>query len=240
VGLKTESGQESPTFAVRFPPVWNHVAQVASYLNTLLEVKGRADGADRVGIVVHELLENAVKYGDPASEVKVEVFAEAGNAISIQVTNKAHRSRIGILERELRRNRSKTPQEAFARALERLQHLPEGSTMLGLARVALEATLDVRMTDDLVVCTARIDTGLSRSTHNINKNSGAAAEGPESAPVESRKNLVLGPPTADPRDVEASTSTSLTRRIDGLPMRSGDSSQSVPAVAGSDKKRGRH
>jgi len=30
--------------------------------------ENRVDGAERVGIVVHELLENAVKYGDPASE----------------------------------------------------------------------------------------------------------------------------------------------------------------------------
>jgi hypothetical protein len=224
--------------------MWNHIAQVAGYINMLLEVKGRADGADRVGIVVHELLENAVKYGDPASEVKIEVFADAGNAMTIQVTNKAHPSRINILERELRRNRAATPHEAFARALERLQHLPEGSTMLGLARVALEATLDVQTTDGIVICSARIDTGISRSTHNASKgavtvaDSEAPAAESRTAPAESRTALTFVTPPKESREVEVSTSASLTRRIDGGPLRSSDTTPSMDAV-GRDKSRGR-
>jgi hypothetical protein len=235
MGVKAEAELEIPTLSVRFPPVWNHVAQVAAYVHSLLEVKGRAGGADRVGIVVHELLENAVKYADPASEIKLEVFADSANSVGVQVTNKAHPSRVGILERELRRNRSNTPHEAFARALERLQHLPEGSTMLGLARVALEAQLDVQTTGGFVVCTARLDTGLTRSLSSANR---AAAEAPEAIPAESRRSPGFVPPK-EQREGDVSTSTSLTRRIDGLPLRSSDSSQSIGVAGGADKKRGR-
>lgn len=153
----------TPAVAVRFPPVWTHIQPLSVYVGAMLEAKGKAEGAERVAIVVNELLENAVKYGDPASEVKFELFADAGQALVVRVTNKAHPARVAILERELKRNTTTSPHEAFARAIDRLQHLPEGSTMLGLARVSLEADLNVDTTGNIVVATAKVDISAGRT-----------------------------------------------------------------------------
>ena len=200
------SANDQPALSVRFPPIWGHIVPLTQYVTALLEAKGRSDGSDRVSLVVHELLENAVKYGDPANEVKLEVSAEPGQPITIRVTNRAHPSRVTVLERELRRTRGLAPQEAFTKALERLTQLPEGSTMLGLARVALESELDVQALDGAVVVTARIDTSLARTAHAGKKPVGSARA--ESAPMSS--------PDGRAREL-APSNASQTRRVDRPP-----------------------
>jgi hypothetical protein len=226
VGVKGgDAGPDVPALGVRFPPIWSHIAPLATYIGALLEVQKRADAAERVAIVAHELLENAVKYGDPASEVKLDVFTAPGQSVVIRVTNRAHPSRVAILERELHRNRATTPQEAFTRAFERLQHLPEGSTMLGLARVALEANLRIETTSGLVVATATIDGSGTRSTsHNPNKGVGQA--GRNEAGPESRAFQRPG------------SNISQTRRVDGAKPDSSQSSPAMGAVGNTDPNRG--
>ena len=208
------------TLAVRFPPVWTHIQPLAVYVAAVLEMRNRSDSADRVAIVANELIENAVKYGDPASEVTFELFVEMGQAIVVRVTNKAHPSRVAILERELKRNTTTSPREAFARALERLTHLPEGSTMLGLARVTLEAELSVETAANVVIATARMDTSAVRASAPSGKSpvrDGARIDGGE---VESQRQLGAG--------------VSQTRRAVGPSGRTGISSSSMRAVVNAD------
>jgi len=215
VGVKAqEPALGAPTATVQFPPVWRHIQPLSAYVAALLDAKGRSDATERVTIVVHELIENAVKYGDPASEVKFELFADAGQAVVVRVSNKAHPSRVAILEREVRRNAATNPREAFARALERLQHLPEGSTMLGLARVSLEAELAVDTTTNGVVATAKIDTNSARTSAPFVK--GGA-----------RDAIRAEPESAAGRPRERGPSVSQTRRVD---MSFGRSSESNPAM----------
>jgi hypothetical protein len=45
---------------------------------SVLEVKGKGNAAESVAIVANELLENAVKYGDPVSEVTARPVAPSG------------------------------------------------------------------------------------------------------------------------------------------------------------------
>lgn len=210
-----------PTVAVRFPPIWTHIQPLSTYAGALLEAKGKGNAAERVAIVVNELLENAVKYGDPAGEVTFELFADAGQAIVVRVTNKAHPSRVAILERELKRNATANPKEAFARALERLQHLPEGSTMLGLSRVALEAELGIDTTANVVVATAKIDTSVVRTSVPLAK--GPAKDARADGDADSQQ----------PR--EAGSAVSQTRRAVGpLSSRTGQSNPSMKAAVNSD------
>ncbi|HVW28740.1 MAG TPA: hypothetical protein VHC69_25415 [Polyangiaceae bacterium] len=210
------------TLAVRFPPIWTHIQPLAVYVGAVLEMKGRSDSADRVAIVANELIENAVKYGDPASEVTFELFVDAGLGIVVRVTNKAHPSRVAILERELKRNTTTNPREAFARALERLQHLPEGSTMLGLARVTLEAELSVETAANVVIATARMDTGGGRASVPFAKN----------APREAARTDMEAESQRQQREPVASVSQ--TRRAVGPLGRTGISSSSVRAVGDAD------
>jgi len=150
--------QDSLALFARFPPHWNHIEPLRQYVDVCVRARTRNGAAERAGIVVQELLENAVKYGDPASEIEMEVhMSDTGQGIDVRVANKAHPSRVAILEREFTRTKNDTAPAAFARALQRLQRLPEGTTMLGLARIAMDAALQMEVDGDRVVITARVE-----------------------------------------------------------------------------------
>jgi anti-sigma regulatory factor (Ser/Thr protein kinase) len=152
-----EAPGERPGFSIRLVPTWEQIEPLRVYLGAWLRSRAPADAIDRAGLVIQELLENAVKYGDPAIDIELSVqVSRGGNFIDVRVTNHAHPSRIAILERELKRARENDPQEAFTRAIERLQKLPKGTSMLGLSRVALESTLEYEVGRGSVTVIARI------------------------------------------------------------------------------------
>jgi hypothetical protein len=122
--------------------------------------------ADKAGIVVQELLENAVKYGIPTSDIEFEVLvANDQSSFDVCVRNSALSSRLAVLQREFQRvagdsmgvDRLTVARDSFNRALQRLQRLPQGTSMLGLSRVAMEAMLQLEIVEDRVTLTARVD-----------------------------------------------------------------------------------
>ncbi len=152
-----ERRAEALMLFVRFPPVWAHIDPLRQYVDVWVRGKMRNGAADRAGMIVQELLENAVKYGDPTTEIEFEIHtSDAPVFMEIRVTNRAHPSRVAILEREFQRTHTDSAREAFARALNRLQRLPEGTTMLGLARIAMESALSLDVSGDRVSVTARV------------------------------------------------------------------------------------
>lgn len=160
MGYPAGSQTDRPQFVVSFPPVWEQIEPLRQYIAVWVRAKAGTEGADRAVLVAQELLENAVKYGDPKFDVELSLsVSRAGQVVDVRVVNRAHRTRLTLLEREVQRNRSDDPRDAFARALERLQRLPEGSTMLGLSRVALESSLEVEIAGDFAIATARITVG---------------------------------------------------------------------------------
>ncbi|HKP61338.1 MAG TPA: hypothetical protein VJV78_31635, partial [Polyangiales bacterium] len=123
-------------------------------------IKTRSDqaSADKVSIVVSELLENAIKYGIPSSEVEFELsIARDGSGVEVRVRNRAMPTRLAVLQREFQRVAGDTASASFNRALQRLQKLPAGASMLGLSRVAMEATLQLEVAEDRVSITARLE-----------------------------------------------------------------------------------
>jgi anti-sigma regulatory factor (Ser/Thr protein kinase) len=155
----TASDRHSTTLLVRFAPEWEKIEPLRQY--AVAAAGGPGDVvADRVGIVLQELLENAVKYGDAVSTVEVQLsISSLRKNAEVRVVNRAQPSRIALLKKEydslpaLR----EAANHAFARALQRLQRLPQGSTMLGLARIAMEAALTLEVSGDQVTMLARIE-----------------------------------------------------------------------------------
>jgi hypothetical protein len=184
--LVVSSPMDKPGLLVRITPVWEHIEPLRQYVNVWVKTKAGMEVADRSGLIVQELLENAVKYGDPKADVELALCVHrAGQAIDIRVSNRAHPSRLAILEREVHRNRANEPREAFARALERLQRLPEGSSMLGLSRVALESTLDVEIGIDSVTMTAHVVAGAQPGPRSASKPGSGKIVRPDAAPPSS-------------------------------------------------------
>ena len=150
---------------VRFPPSWEHIEPLRQY--TEVSVKARTGGraADKASIVVQELLENAVKYGVPAEAVEFEIhMSDSGSGLDVCVRNTAHPSRLVVLEREFARIQAEPGGEAFNKALQRAARLPQGSTMLGLPRVAMESTLQLEIKGDRVEIVAHVEVGVRSAT----------------------------------------------------------------------------
>jgi signal transduction histidine kinase len=154
----TVDDRHSTNVVVRFSPQWEKIEPLRQYVVAM--AGGAGDKvADRVGIVLQELLENAVKYGDTVGQVEVELAVSAlRKQAEIRVANRAQQSRIALLKKEFDsiRGGGETANAVFARALQRLQRLPQGTTMLGLARIAMESDLTLEVRGDQVVMVAKI------------------------------------------------------------------------------------
>lgn len=150
--------RHSTSVIVRFSPQWEKIEPLRQYV--VVMAGGAGDKvADRVGIVLQELLENAVKYGDAVGHIEVDLSVSSlRKQAEIRVANRAQSSRIALLKREYDaiRGGGETANAAFARALQRLQRLPQGTTMLGLARIAMESDLTLEIRGDQVIMVAKI------------------------------------------------------------------------------------
>ena len=143
---------------VRFSPAWEKIEPLRQYAVAMAGGAGEKV-ASRVGIVLQELLENAVKYGDAVGLVEVDVLISSlRKQAEIRVANRAQASRIALLRKEYDgiRGGGETANAAFARALQRLQRLPQGTTMLGLSRIAMESELTLETHGDQVIMVAKI------------------------------------------------------------------------------------
>ena len=153
--------ERSPTdlaLFARFRPSWDHIDPLRQCAELWIKTRAGSSTADKANIVVHELLENAIKYGDPASEIEFEVLiAPDATSFEVRVRNSAAPARVAILQKEFQRVAGDTASASFSRALQRLQKLPAGASMLGLSRVAMEAQLQLEVEQDRVTVKAHVD-----------------------------------------------------------------------------------
>jgi hypothetical protein len=150
--------RHSTNIVVRFAPQWDKIEPLRQYVVAMSGAAGDKV-ADRVGIVLQELLENAVKYGDAIGHIEVDVgISSVRKQAEIRVANRAQASRIALLKKEYDgvRGNTETASAAFARALQRLQRLPQGTTMLGLSRIAMESELSLEVQGDQVTMVAKV------------------------------------------------------------------------------------
>jgi hypothetical protein len=151
------SPEQQPTLVVRIalPPVWNQIEPLQSYVQTATKMHVPTL-AERTAIVVQELLENAVKYGDPGRSIDFWLQIPSGRrGVELSVSNHAHPRRIALLQQELDAF-GPNPKDTLARAVQRLPRLPQGVSMLGLARIMSEAVVVLKVEADLVTVNATI------------------------------------------------------------------------------------
>jgi signal transduction histidine kinase len=126
---------------LRFPKEWDQIDVVrescgffarAAYRDILV--------GQRVELVVHELVENAIKYATPEEDrVEVDVQGMAGE-FEISVWNRSSHEHVGHLLGILAELERSDPAEVYASAMRRYACAdPAGSGGLGLARIAHEA-----------------------------------------------------------------------------------------------------
>jgi signal transduction histidine kinase len=136
-----DHGDKPTGLHLRFPKEWDQLEVVrescgffarAAYRDVLV--------GQRVALVVHELVENAIKYASP-DEDRVEVDVQGGpQEFEVAVWNKSSDEHVGTLLGVLEELEKSDPAEVYATAMRRVAGQDaQASSRLGLARIVHEA-----------------------------------------------------------------------------------------------------
>ncbi|HVU02464.1 MAG TPA: hypothetical protein VHE30_11960 [Polyangiaceae bacterium] len=141
---------------LRFRPLWLYLDQVRDFCGFFARASFDSDQlGERVGIIVHELVENAVRYGDD-QELEVTLERRA-DEILVCVANTTTDERAGKLRALVAEMARQSPGEAYAAAMRLAATLPKTESGLGLPRIRYEGRVDleVETTPGRVSVTAR-------------------------------------------------------------------------------------
>jgi len=129
------------------PSVWERIDPVREAVRKLVGVFADEELQDALSMVSAELLENAVKYGKPSSDLRLSVGVSSGSIV-IEATNEVEpgSAHVHSLEERIRWLQAfGDPLEAYTAALERI-YTGDGTTGsgLGIVRIAYEGGCEVR------------------------------------------------------------------------------------------------
>jgi hypothetical protein len=102
--------------------------------------------AQRLNVAIYELYANALRYGAPGSEVRLELYKTRSGA-RLVITNSAEPAQRERLELQIARVR-RNPQAAFSAEMDRFASGSAAPPMLGIVRVAHESGLGVELSVD--------------------------------------------------------------------------------------------
>lgn len=141
---------------LRFKPLWLCIDQVREFCGFFArETFADAAIGDRVGLVVHELIENAIRFGD---EKELELRMERTDGlVVIRVANTTTDENAKQLEAAFAETMKGSPVDAYANALKTAVQQPSASSGLGLPRIRCEGQVDLELelTPGRVCITAR-------------------------------------------------------------------------------------
>lgn len=138
---------------VRLRPEWSEIpAVIEKTTDFFSRIPVREATTDTFTMVVCELIENAIKYGEghdtPDTDIQVNVSV-SGSQVTIQVTNTVRRDsqkELAELDRTLQWIRGfHDPFEAYLRRIREISREPinHSRSCLGIARIAYEAQADL-------------------------------------------------------------------------------------------------
>jgi len=129
---------------LRFKPLWLYVDEVREFCGFFARATFEdAAIGDRVGLVVHELIENAIRYGDDKElELRMERFE---GSVVIRVANTTSDDRAQRLVAIFSEMMAVSPGDAYARALQNAAGRPSIESGLGLPRVRCEGQVELEL-----------------------------------------------------------------------------------------------
>lgn len=129
---------------LRFKPLWLYVDEVREFCGFFARATFEdAAIGDRVGLVVHELIENAIRYGDD-KELELRMERAEGHVV-IQVANTTTDERAKRLSVVFAEMMAIPATDAYARALQSAASRPSIESGLGLPRIRCEGQVDLEL-----------------------------------------------------------------------------------------------
>lgn len=117
-----------------------------AYLAAYCELCWPPQVAQRLNVAIYELYANGLRYGSPASEVRLEVERTARGA-RVTITNHAERPQIERLTAHVARIKA-DPEAAFSGEMNRFAGRSQPPPMVGLVRIAHECGLAIELDVD--------------------------------------------------------------------------------------------
>lgn len=132
---------------LRFQPLWLYIDAMREFcaflVRTTLHDK---EIAQRIELVVQELLENAIRHGEEeAIELRI---TQSDRAVRVAVQNAISAPKASTFEKTLEEVRDAPPEEAYHKALARTAKLPPGLSGVGLSRLRYEGAVELSATFD--------------------------------------------------------------------------------------------
>ncbi|MGE0788279.1 MAG: hypothetical protein AB7S26_21580 [Sandaracinaceae bacterium] len=143
-------GHESKTaervVQLRFQPLWRYIDGIRNFCDffAVATFDDAAVGA-RIGLVVHELVENAIRYSSRHEAAQLELYVVSlGRSIEVRVANSADAEQVGRFEKAFE-HLAGDPRDVYLRAMERARSLPADQSGLGLPRVQFEGQMSLTL-----------------------------------------------------------------------------------------------
>lgn len=144
------SGALQPVVFMRFRPAWAYIDGIREFGRFFCATTfGTPELAERACLVIHEALENAVKYSTQSPESELELLIRSdGDRIEISVSSLPDAVHVEWLKSELSGLHSLDPEQAYLAAFLRASSEPEASSRLGLARIRYEGGVELSMVEE--------------------------------------------------------------------------------------------
>lgn len=128
---------------LQFQPLWDYVDEVREFCSRFVARGFGNDVAQQIGMIVYELVDNAVRYGDDKELVlRIE---RSEDSIVVCVANATTDERAARLRSVLGEMSNLPAAEAYTRALSRSTTLPDKESGLGLPRVRYEGQAELQL-----------------------------------------------------------------------------------------------
>lgn len=138
---------ENPTRLVhlKFKPLWLYVDHVREFCSFFARTSFESEHlGQRMSVVVHELVENAIRYGGDDEELEL-LIERCDKLVVVKVANTASAERAEVLQRVFADTLELPAEASYLRALRRAAAQPTAQSGLGLPRVRHEGAVDLEL-----------------------------------------------------------------------------------------------
>lgn len=132
---------------MRLKPEWAYIEEVREFCRSFCDRNfDDTEVAERVRMVIQELLENAMKYSVDNGVSKLELDIKRDpSELRIAVSNQARASHRDRLAQQISEVSAKDPQVAYLEAMQRSATLEGSESQLGLARMRFEGRVELSL-----------------------------------------------------------------------------------------------